>query len=294
MNILPSPGSEPRTFIFDIDSCISNDEWRKPFEKSGKYRLYHSMSDKDTPAHQGLVRNALASRNAKVFFLTGRPHDRAEATLEWLKRHVVPEGSSNWRLLIRPPALDWMPSPEAKAALLTAHKLHMQRNVTIFDDREDVLNALWRAAHSDVRDTWALGILRPDLKAPIPFQPGSQSLARASSPSAPSDAASAMLGVLDEMRATFEDRNATYGDSWLTFAPFFAAAFPEGVSAEVAARPEFGLFFQVLAKAHRLACSQLRHRDSALDLANYAAMLASLLSPPERKPGEPEAKREAL
>lgn len=81
------------------------------------------------------------------------------------------------------------------------------------------------------------------------------------------------LGLLADL---YRDRNAAYGDSYLTFGPVMEAMFPDGLvlrSAEDWNR--FALFFLTVVKVHRYAMRfhDGGQQDSLDDIAVYAQML---------------------
>lgn len=85
--------------------------------------------------------------------------------------------------------------------------------------------------------------------------------------------------LLATAAATYTQRNALYGDSYLVFGKVMAAMLPAGIelSGEKAFN-RFGVFTQCVSKLTRYAANLQAggHQDSAHDLCVYAAMLESL------------------
>lgn len=83
---------------------------------------------------------------------------------------------------------------------------------------------------------------------------------------------------LEAGAATFRERNATYGDNYLSFGVMMEGMFPDGLHIEagdIAAFNRLGIFVQCASKLSRYAqnLSKGGHADSAHDLMVYAAML---------------------
>lgn len=83
--------------------------------------------------------------------------------------------------------------------------------------------------------------------------------------------------ILDDMAATFRERNAVYGDNYKMVGPMMKVLFPEGVPAELLHSHQFHLFELKLVKLSRFAISGLSHIDSIHDDAVYSAMIEAIL-----------------
>lgn len=84
--------------------------------------------------------------------------------------------------------------------------------------------------------------------------------------------------VLEKMAETFRERHKIYGDNYLMIGRVMKAFFPNG--AQITTTEDwnrFHLFFMIVQKITRVACTKLNHKDSAHDIGVYAAMLESLL-----------------
>lgn len=90
--------------------------------------------------------------------------------------------------------------------------------------------------------------------------------------------------ILDAGAATFRQRNAVYGDTYLAFGAAAAAMFPNGLTiraGDAEAWNRLGVFVQCLGKLMRYAPNMAAggHQDSAHDLMVYAAMLEEVTRP---------------
>ncbi len=84
--------------------------------------------------------------------------------------------------------------------------------------------------------------------------------------------------LLETGAATFRERNATYGDTYLNFGVAAAAMFPDGLhipAGDIDGFNRLGVFVQCVSKVMRYGPNLSRggHSDSAHDLMVYAAML---------------------
>lgn len=83
--------------------------------------------------------------------------------------------------------------------------------------------------------------------------------------------------VMDEMAATFRERNAVYGDNYKMVGPIMNVLFPDGVPPEVLHSHQFHLFELKIVKLSRFAISGLQHLDSIHDDGVYSAMIEAIL-----------------
>ena len=234
--------------IFDLDNCISADGWRThhinyALPPDERWDKYHSLCDLDPPAHVSLVK---ASPNP-VFF-TARPEYLRAETAAWISTHFEIHAPKIWMRGEK----DHRPSPELKLSML--HDL-LTRNdcdevIAAYDDREDVL-AMYR--ENDVTAVQLqiapASIYAQQLRAP---------------------------DLLDAGAATFRQRNAVYGNSYLSFGRLLKTWFP--VELRLSTEEDFnrlGLFVHCADKLTRYAANIEigGHEDSAHDLMVYAAML---------------------
>ena len=90
--------------------------------------------------------------------------------------------------------------------------------------------------------------------------------------------------ILEEMAATFRDRNAVYGDNWKMVGKLMEAMFPGGVQLNAAADYEVWHLFELkIVKLSRFVISNLTHADSIHDDAVYSAMIEAILKQREEK-----------
>lgn len=84
--------------------------------------------------------------------------------------------------------------------------------------------------------------------------------------------------IMEEMLATFRERNKLYGDNYLKMGKVLQTMFPDGVFLKTEKDfAKWHLFEWMIGKITRLAATNLTHEDSALDTAVYAAMLRSVM-----------------
>lgn len=83
--------------------------------------------------------------------------------------------------------------------------------------------------------------------------------------------------VLDEMAATFRERQKTYGSNYKMVAPIMEILFPGRLPEDLAFKHKFHLFELIIVKLSRFAISELNHQDSIHDLGVYAAMVEACL-----------------
>ena len=84
--------------------------------------------------------------------------------------------------------------------------------------------------------------------------------------------------VMKDMLATFQERGKVYKNNYLIIGKALEQMFPDGISLKTADdHNRWHLFLMVMIKATRLANTALSHKDSAHDMAVYAAMFAGLI-----------------
>lgn len=230
--------------IFDLDGCISDDEWRLPMIlKSGKNRWdeYHANACRDQPMNVNALQHHI-DQGDRILFVTARPEEYRSNTWSWILRHFGEQG--DWILLMRPDD-DESPSPELKPWLLDKYNYKPEDIIAAYDDRWDVLESY---------RSWGI---------PVTVLLGKRA------------AAKTVPGILHDMAETFENRNAIYGTNYKRVAPIIAQLFPEGVPSELVLSDRWHLFELLVVKLTRFAISGLTHTDSIHDAAIYAAMIQS-------------------
>lgn len=263
--------TDPRpVVVLDIDNCCANDAWRIPhieWDKTGdeRYKVYHALSHLDENDFDSLgkamARISIDPGFARIMFLTSRPVAFRELTLSWLRDHC-PWAWNSSDLVMRNPG-DHRHSQEVKAEQL--HSLFAHYGVTevaaAFDDRQEVLDA-YSATRLPVRALmrWAIH----DVCAYSgPLQPAAKSAHE----------------ILREGADTYEQRNKLYGDNYKVFGHTMLGIFPHGVTLNtIDDWNRMGILIQCAAKLTRYGQTfhSGGHRDSALDLSVYAAMLTEL------------------
>lgn len=83
--------------------------------------------------------------------------------------------------------------------------------------------------------------------------------------------------ILNEMAATFKERNAIYGSNYKMVGKLMAVLFPNGVPPEILHSDQFHLFELKLVKLSRFAISGLKHHDSIHDDGVYSAMIEAII-----------------
>lgn len=240
-----------RRTIFDLDNCISADAWRThhinyALPAEDRWDKYHSLCDLDPPANKTLVKCA-----AGPVFFTARPEWVREKTVAWISNHF----GINDPLVFMRAESDHRSSPELKLSML--HELLTNHDcdeiVVAYDDRQDVID-MYR--HNDVT------------AAQLQIAPQSIYVGVHPKRRAPD--------LLDAGAATFRQRNAVYGNTYLNFGKLLKTLFP--IELRLATEEDFnrlGLFVHCMDKLSRYAANIEvgGHQDSAHDLMVYAAML---------------------
>lgn len=88
---------------------------------------------------------------------------------------------------------------------------------------------------------------------------------------------------LEEMAATYAERNATYKSNYRAVGKIMGILFPNGISKEILHSDQFHLFELKLVKLSRFANSGLQHFDSIYDDAVYSAIICDVLAEKEKR-----------
>lgn len=87
-----------------------------------------------------------------------------------------------------------------------------------------------------------------------------------------------MEAVLEEMRATFGERNEKYSENWRAMGPVMSAIFPDGITLRTNDDfIKFALFEWAIGKLVRFGRTGMTHKDGVLDAAVYCAILKGYL-----------------
>jgi hypothetical protein len=178
-------------------------------------------------------------RAERRLVVTSRPIRHKAETIDWIHRNL----GGAYELVMRPDG-DMRASPELKVDLLRDVAMLDPDEVKVcYDDREDVVGAYLDAGYCAVQ-----------LGAPV-----------------------TVPQILHDMAETFRERDAQYGQTYLRFGGVCAAAFPRGIQLDGADQfARFGVVVQCFGKLLRYVAQPNGHKDSAHDLAVYAAILESL------------------
>lgn len=234
--------------IIDIDNCIADDRHRRHLIDMSKphpddrYKAYHDVAHMDEPCNHDIVERHLEYGD-QLAFVTARPQRYKRQTLDWLEGNFnIPPSS----LLLMRPSGNHEPSHVLKPQLVMAHFDTDEVGVA-YDDRQEVLNAYKEIGIKEVR------LVNID---------GDR----------PSD-------ILRQAAATFEQRNALYGDSYKSYGNVMVALFPNGLKVNTADDwNRLGVLNMIVSKLTRYAANMEAggHKDSAHDTIVYAAMLEEL------------------
>lgn len=265
----PPPPPHRKFAVFDLDGCISDDSRRLPLIRPDhdfdKYDKYHEDMEAD-PLVNLKALNGAVERGNGLLFVTARPEKYRNATESWLRSF----GIAASHLLMRPNG-DMRGSPQLKCELVEAW-LSDNRDAMIteaYDDRLDIL-----AAYHELLPT----ALVFQLTVPGVAERGGWDVKLHGNQADNAATEVHAYQVLEEMAATFKQRNAVYGSNFKMVGPIMALLFPNGVSVELLKSDQFHLFELLIVKLSRLAISGLKHQDSARDAGVYAAMIESIIT----------------
>lgn len=253
--------------ILDLDNCIADDAWRIPLidwaqsDMDARYHAYHACAYYDEP-HTGWIEETVTNLGAnflgmRAFVLTSRPARYAELTQRWLAARCP--ALTLGAVMMRNVG-DHRPSVALKrdqiVALLDPNNEYGVRKQDILfaaDDRADICQMYMElgiaATQQAIHD-------RTAERAPF-----------------------TVPELLCSAAATYEQRNAVYGDNYKHFGHTMQGLFPAGLQISSAdAWNRLGLFVQLTSKLSRYAANMSNggHVDSAHDASVYAAMLQEI------------------
>jgi hypothetical protein len=133
-----------KTVIFDLDNCISDDNWRTKFidhsranTEIEKYHKYHLLAPFDDHCMIAKGKFDAHKRSGCIMvILTSRPEYYRYQTEEWLYRKGF-----HYDALIMRPNNDHSESKELKIRSLTYSGVDLTTILIAYDDRYDVLEA---------------------------------------------------------------------------------------------------------------------------------------------------------
>lgn len=137
-----------KALIVDLDGTIADDRHRRCFldvEKWGKreFDKYYEAMDKDDVFKwcRDLVRLYLEKRYC-IIFITGRPEDYRQKTVQWLFAKVGLNPDTHYKLYMRPKDC-YRPDTELKAEAYEEHVKGKYDVEFVLDDRTRVVE-MWR------------------------------------------------------------------------------------------------------------------------------------------------------
>lgn len=260
------------TVLIDIDGCISDDRHRRflidneyvPLDE--RYRTYHDNSFKDSPVNKEIVEHHRRLGH-RIVFITGRPEEYRMQTWNWLTRHF-PDAVKGDSFLYMRPDLNVEPSGILKARIVQ-NNLGVDRIVAAYDDREDVIDEYATIGITNC----ALVQIDGRIDVQIEFMTDTPTITESviATPTVPD--------ILKSMASTFEERNKLYGAAYKRHGDVMAGLFPEGVTLRTEEEfNRYGVLVMIVSKLNRYASNLTRggHKDSAHDMAVYAAMLEEM------------------
>lgn len=133
--------------VCDIDGTISDCRHRQHLAAAGDWEAFHAVLHLDPPHPVVcMTLNLLLRQRAKLIFLTGRPEEYRQETIDWLRHDAdMHLGEEYLDLLMRPKG-DYRRDVDVKLDLLLQCE-EIQKcdkgNILILDDRDAVV-AMWR------------------------------------------------------------------------------------------------------------------------------------------------------
>ena len=138
--------------VFDIDGVLADVAHRLRFldGRPKDWDGFFAAAPADPPLAQGVALAQQAATDCEVVYVTGRPEQCRADTVDWLRRHGLPEGRLEMRR-----GRDRRPARVAKPELLA--RIARGRVVAVVvDDDEQVCDAYERAGWTVLRARWAV------------------------------------------------------------------------------------------------------------------------------------------
>ena len=130
--------------VFDLDNCLSNDEWRIQHinwhakNLTERYDTYHSLAPFDEPGNMKVLRSWL-DHKYDLIILTARAARYDVATQCWLRKYDIPAAMICMRA-----ADDFRPSEVVKREQLISLRIDPSNIAAAFDDRQRTVD-MYRA-----------------------------------------------------------------------------------------------------------------------------------------------------
>jgi len=279
--------------IFDIDNCLADDSRRReklprhasPFPYTDKdYASYHHGAANDEVINGHVLNGHLDGGTAEIVFITARPRAYFGKTEWWLKEKFPNLVDVSYHILMRP-YHNTQSSPELKVSLFEefargelGHGADLWDAVLIaYDDRLDVLEAYAKNGSKD-------NVLLSKRRCVELSEAQDWEAIITDGSNLKGDVLPNVPDILEEMAATFRERNKVYGDSWEVTGNVMKALYPDGLpDPKMIHLPQWHMFEWMITKLARYAMSGLTHKDSAHDIAVYAAMSECQIARNENK-----------
>lgn len=259
--------------IFDLDGCISDDEWRlnkiQPDTHPDRWGVYHSLLSKDRPLAVGLDKlNDSIDNGCVIAFVTARPERWRAETAAWL-RDNVPK-LSEYSLWMRESHQDGVSAVILKSAVVDKIMSIAMRDQAImraYDDREDIVDMyLSKGIPAFVMNKHGV------FKAMVAER---ELWHTTDSPTPPIEIQNhPVIGILASALETFRERNKAYGDNADKVAAIVKVLFPVEISIQSPEDHKMMLqLYLLITKLTRFTNSGMSHQDSVHDMINYSALL---------------------
>lgn len=271
--------------VFDLDNCLSDDEWRHNLIDFGaadmteRYRKYHAACGRDIAVARTvkvLVRH-LREGHA-IAFVTARPVSVRAQTVDWILGRLSVCIRHEWTDVV-----EWEGWQNAR----NAYALIMRNdgdNRSSVDVKRDAVNSLpdyfpsyafVAKAYDDRQDIVdmyrSMGIPAEVLKI--------HDTCMVAVPQKSEQDGNTASVILHGMAKTFEERNAVYKDNYKLVGKLMAVLYPNGLPGSTERDYNLThLWVLILVKLTRFVASGHSHRDSVHDIAVYAAMIEAILN----------------
>ncbi len=275
-----------RFVIFDLDGCVSDDEWRLNLIKSsgqGKWDSYHdALGSDEVIKFSAYLIQLYRDHGVGIVFCTARPEKTRATTEVWLATRLG-MATCDYGLIMRQEG-DKRTSPEYKAEALTK-LLALGEVLAAFDDRYDVVSVYKKdGVHAAMltKESPLLGEVYWPMPGANgePYKHGNLSVGKPVQTVSHETAAD----FLAQGAATFRERNAVYQDNWIIYGAVMAALFPDGIELRTPEEnAKFSIMSQMVSKITRFSSSGMTHRDSVHDLSVYCAIMESIIAKEEKK-----------
>lgn len=276
---------EFRAAIFDLDGCVSDDEWRfclvrESLDHDKRWDDYHRASVMDQPLKEGMsLLRRLMTCGISIVFITARPERWRTITQNWLDAETRETNDGKYFLFMRGDG-DHGSSVQIKRRIAAdiIQVVGNEKVVSAYDDREDVVSMY----HNEL-ELNAYILDRNGLRDPLGLRP---KLTRSLAPESVQIAAESVqsgdthpvIDALERAIETLRERDVNYGRADLMYGAVMEAMFPDGFIARTEAEMRMVFMLShVIGKLCRFAGSGMRHEDSLHDAINYVGFTYAAL-----------------